>query len=956
MTKYSQIVGNNNAASTSFLSLKSKYFENKSFIKTIQYYLDNSVKPSEILVTVPSYEDVREITFMLNSHKLSVSQCHPFDTPEVEVAFKYLRYFSDFLRIEEKKEAARIEADLNKPNKTKLKKQKDKQEPNKNINKKNQKNSQNDKIGDYTSYYTHKPAKEDHLKGNSTPLLLDNASYNINNSLFQLLNEAYWTDKGSEKEEATSLFLHLLSLLYTKKVSFFEALEDILSMNQVGNDMSGNGIHKDYSKSFTFNFENALDYVVVYNKAMLLAILHMVSSFQVGHAMLKRDPFPRPSAILTHFMRQYSSKKKLTIEQQKNVDKFIAAVTKIEDDHLAKNIQQSTSKSSTQYTTKLPKNFPKSGHSKSKIKPGTENLINIPMENKSSLFEIVEQGLFNFREPFGFNKAGGNGISILKAPHNWGNLIGQMKEKSNINIQPKIVIFKTRDFYVYQPLFLKNQLNNIKICFPRASKYILTTANMDETDIKEFDSNQDSQHLIWIPSVELPNLPLPPQMSSHTPSPVSPPISNESHVSSLEMAANYLEEVVAKNPPKNEIYFSSASSSTSFYSMVLQKSSSSKQSNRKSNLVPSASIIFTSHRIFSLRDPSLTPSINIGFSKINSFMVCPLKYAFRYVLGLKNSTANLVNTSIGAILHEVANEVQEIENELELLITTKASIEKIATKMTALKESKKKIVKKIVDKITHEQQKLHKKKEKILPQDIEKIKVKAQGLDNYLKHEPKTKKKKVEPIKRKSDPDTDFRDSVSSFLEAEKDDGPIDRNNLMAFLTEITTNKAENESKGIHKTTILTEIAFVVKISRPEDRKCLILRGAYDRVEKKEDGDIIIEMKKSFNPSNVRYDESKLLQLKIYALAYLKQHGRLPLEIQIRTFDRADRVFVYVPTMQDMTSLEDLIWHINSEIEKKVFHATPSARICRGCDFANFCPSSILKSDFEKYYTKEERN
>jgi len=927
MAKYSQLAGNNNVGSTSFLSLKSKYFENKSFLKTIQYYLDNSVKANEIMVAVPSYEDVREITFMLNSHKLSVSHCHPFDSAEVEVAFKYLRYFSDFLGIEEKKEAER------KSSKALPKQKKQKDKPQGNNKKKN-----NDKLGGYSSYYTDKPAKENVLEGNSTPLLLDNASYNINNSLFQLLNEAYWTDRSSEKEEATSVFLHLMSVLYNKKVSFFEALEEILTMNELGPiqniDISGNGIHKDYSKSFTFNFENTHDYVVVYNKAILVAMIHMVSSFQVGHALLKNENFPRPSSILTHFMRQYSAKKKLTLEQQKNIDKFISTVKKIEDDHFNKKGTQSSQTSeatpnknhSKKDSKRNTERNTKKGDEK-KALSGTQSIFSKQEDQnktKTTLFRIVEKSLFDLREPYALNKTIPNGISILKTPLNWGHVIGQIRDNRNY-VHPKIVIFKARDF-CQTPVHLKHALNSLKTCFPR-SNYIVTTIFLDNID-RELELKQDIQHLIWSPFIDSP--------------PLSPQLTGPSDDSLLEMAPNYLEDAIAIKPVKNEID-EPVSSASSFYSMFLQKDSATK-----SSLFGHTSIIFSSQRIFSLRDPSLTPSINIGFSKINSYITCPLKYAFRYVLGLKNTTANLVNTSIGAILHQVANEVQEIENELEHLITTQAPIEKIVTKMTALKKSKKKVVTKIVEKITQEQVRIHKKKEKLEPVHLEKIKVTAQGLDNYLKHEPKSKKKKVDPSKRTSEPDTVFRDSVSEFLESEKDEKNINKENLEAFLNQINTAMAENESKGVHKTSILTEIAFVVKISKPGDRKFLFLRGAFDRIEKKEEGDIIIEMKKSFNPFYIRYDESKQLQLKIYALAYLKQHGRLPLEVQIRTFDRADKVFIYVPTMDEMKALEALIWDINTEIEKKVFHATPSAKNCRGCDFANFCPSSILKAELEK--------
>ena len=51
-----------------------------------------------------------------------------------------------------------------------------------------------------------------------------------------------------------------MSILYRMKISFFEGLQEILRLNgiQPGQaiDINGNGIEKDYEKTFTFSFND----------------------------------------------------------------------------------------------------------------------------------------------------------------------------------------------------------------------------------------------------------------------------------------------------------------------------------------------------------------------------------------------------------------------------------------------------------------------------------------------------------------------------------------------------------------------------------------------------------------------------------------------------------------------------------------------------------------------------
>jgi len=120
------------------------------------------------------------------------------------------------------------------------------------------------------------------------------------------------------------------------------------------------------------------------------------------------------------------------------------------------------------------------------------------------------------------------------------------------------------------------------------------------------------------------------------------------------------------------------------------------------------------------------------------------------------------------------------------------------------------------------------------------------------------------------------------------------------------------------------------------------IRGRYDRVDRDEDGRVVITDYKSSDvrdlaTANRRARES--LQLGIYALAHEAQHGTLPDELALH-FLETGIVGRVAPSEKRLTKVHEQLAAAAEGIRAGRFGATPSAMRCGYCPFREICPDA----------------
>jgi DNA helicase-2/ATP-dependent DNA helicase PcrA len=120
------------------------------------------------------------------------------------------------------------------------------------------------------------------------------------------------------------------------------------------------------------------------------------------------------------------------------------------------------------------------------------------------------------------------------------------------------------------------------------------------------------------------------------------------------------------------------------------------------------------------------------------------------------------------------------------------------------------------------------------------------------------------------------------------------------------------------------------------------LRGRYDRVDRDEDGRVVITDYKSsdvrdLGTANRRARES--LQLAIYALAHEAQRGTLPDELALH-FLESGIVGRAAPSEGRLAKAHDQLAAAAEGIRAGRFEATPSAMRCGYCPFREICPDA----------------
>jgi DNA helicase-2/ATP-dependent DNA helicase PcrA len=145
--------------------------------------------------------------------------------------------------------------------------------------------------------------------------------------------------------------------------------------------------------------------------------------------------------------------------------------------------------------------------------------------------------------------------------------------------------------------------------------------------------------------------------------------------------------------------------------------------------------------------------------------------------------------------------------------------------------------------------------------------------------------------------------------------------------------KAHARTLAEKPTPWLTEAPFTLKIGK------YVLKGKIDRVDKLPDGSCVILDYKT-GKAKESLDSGMKEQLRIYQLALADVY-------QAKT-SRMAFWFLKDDVLQDVSPEADLDG-IRAKLETKIaaleasdFHATPSAHVCKYCDFKDICPSKVL--------------
>ena len=117
--------------------------------------------------------------------------------------------------------------------------------------------------------------------------------------------------------------------------------------------------------------------------------------------------------------------------------------------------------------------------------------------------------------------------------------------------------------------------------------------------------------------------------------------------------------------------------------------------------------------------------------------------------------------------------------------------------------------------------------------------------------------------------------------------------------------------------------------------------GRWDRIDEVDGEALIIDYKSSNITAQKKADEEakKSLQLSIYALAYLKQHGKSPGRVELH-FLESGLIGRAVRTEQHMEKTSDLIRKVSAGIQVGDFAARPSYMACKYCAYQIICPKT----------------
>jgi len=150
-----------------------------------------------------------------------------------------------------------------------------------------------------------------------------------------------------------------------------------------------------------------------------------------------------------------------------------------------------------------------------------------------------------------------------------------------------------------------------------------------------------------------------------------------------------------------------------------------------------------------------------------------------------------------------------------------------------------------------------------------------------------------------------------------------------------------NKEKDNKVITEFIEKNFEFKLSEK-----LIITGRWDRIDKTENGAVIIDYKasdtegKDAKKLNDKLESDNISrQLKLYALAYKEIFKILPAEVGIYFIERCILVTKKIKE-KTIDNYKEKIFEVAENIEKENFDATPDSYVCSFCLFSNICPYS----------------
>jgi DNA helicase-2/ATP-dependent DNA helicase PcrA len=122
------------------------------------------------------------------------------------------------------------------------------------------------------------------------------------------------------------------------------------------------------------------------------------------------------------------------------------------------------------------------------------------------------------------------------------------------------------------------------------------------------------------------------------------------------------------------------------------------------------------------------------------------------------------------------------------------------------------------------------------------------------------------------------------------------------------------------------------------------LVGVFDRVDRHEDGGVIIDYKTSGQrtPEEAQEAARKDLQLAIYALAFEDRFGELPHRVELHYLTPALVIGSSPPRDTTLASARKAIDTVAKGVRAGRFPPTPSMHVCRMCAYNGICPDRRL--------------
>jgi DNA helicase-2/ATP-dependent DNA helicase PcrA len=187
---------------------------------------------------------------------------------------------------------------------------------------------------------------------------------------------------------------------------------------------------------------------------------------------------------------------------------------------------------------------------------------------------------------------------------------------------------------------------------------------------------------------------------------------------------------------------------------------------------------------------------------------------------------------------------------------------------------------------------------------------------------------------------TPLEDFLRAFEDAWRNEGFLTREHeeqrKRAGLEALTRFYHEEEATGGTPAAVEQEFGFELGPTR--------VRGRFDRVNETSAGAVIVDYKSSDVTEQKRADQRarESLQLKIYALAWEKMTGRLPVRVEL-AFLESGLAGRHRPTEADLAEAREAIEAAAHGIRQRRFEPTPGYQVCRYCAYNQICPSTATQ-------------